>query len=832
MVDERYEIVEFSPRIPVKIFMHKLGSVTKHWHRSLELLLVLEGEIEITIDGETSILKSEDIILINSNTIHSISSKNAVMIALQIKQEMFAIMNLDAESMIFDCNSSKDDNQEKFKGIKFAIARMIKDNAHKSESSDYKSYALIYYLISELLEYFKISATESIKTKQKHAIRLTRILNYINEHYKENFSLSDLAAQENLSVPYLSNFFDKHMGIKFSQYYTNVKLENAIKDLINTNDSIETIALNNGFTEYHTFVRAFKKKYETLPNNYRKLNREKLEKINNDNVLNYLLLEPSKYLHLLTKYLPDDRTVFLESQKKIIHKTISQTVQVDNVTKKLNHNFKNFIGVGRAKELLNQDIREMLIDLQKNIGYKYIKFHGILSDDMLVCTRNGDVLQFRYTLVDMVIDFLISINLKPLIQLSFMPLALASNSSKNVCESPFNTSPPRDINEWNELIEDFTIHLIKRYGKETVITWPFSLWNEPSTSYNMFGFDDNLQFFNFYKNTYDTVKGVCPEISFGSPSILSLVEEEKSWEKLFLSWTINNQCKPDFLNIHYYSDIVPSKADDFNISISNTSQFPKKSDTFKTFIKRIKKTFNSLGVGDLSVYLTEWNFTLSHRNLLSDTCFKSCYIMKNLLENYDSLDSFGYWCLTDLLEENSLPEDLFHGGLGIYTMNGMRKSVFYSFYFANMLGDDLIDSGNGYFITKSNNAYQIITYNYIHYGSTFAAGELFDITLTNRYSPFNMNKNIAFSLDLENITDGKYEVKEYFVNKNHGSAFDIWAGFGGYPLNPEDTNLLKGLCVPGFKISNTQAVEGFLNYSTILEPLEIRIAILTPKEFS
>ena len=314
-------------------------------------------------------------------------------------------MNLDAESMIFDCNSSKDDNQEKFKGIKFAIARMIKDNAHKSESSDYKSYALIYYLISELLEYFKISATESIKTKQKHAIRLTRILNYINEHYKENFSLSDLAAEENLSVPYLSNFFDKHMGIKFSQYYTNVKLENAVKDLINTNDSIETIALNNGFTEYHTFVRAFKKKYETLPNNYRKLNREKLEKINNDNVLNYLLLEPSKYLHLLTKYLPDDRTVFLETQKKIIHKTISQTVQVDSVMKKLNHNFKNFIGVGRAKELLNQDIREMLIDLQKNIGYKYIKFHGILSDDMLVCTRNGDVLQFRYTLVDMVIDF-------------------------------------------------------------------------------------------------------------------------------------------------------------------------------------------------------------------------------------------------------------------------------------------------------------------------------------------------------------------------------------------------------------------------------------------
>jgi hypothetical protein len=36
-----------------------------------------------------------------------------------------------------------------------------------------------------------------------------------------------------------------------------------------------------------------------------------------------------------------------------------------------------------------------------------------------------------------------------------------------------------------------------------------------------------------------------------------------------------------------------------------------------------------------------------------------------------------------------------------------------------MLGDDLVDSGDGYFITRKNSSYQIISYNYIHYGDLF-----------------------------------------------------------------------------------------------------------------
>lgn len=833
MLDERHEIIEFGPHIPLKIFIHKLGSVTKHWHSSLELLMVLDGKITITVDGNTWQLKDEDIILINSNSIHEIHSETGtVMIAVQIKLSLFNQFQTDLTSFIFDCNSATVPDYNRYANIRFAIASLIQANSYHSDGTDYMNYALSYYLVAQLLENFKTNASETLKKQQKYMERLTRIINYINEHYAENFSLSDLAAMENLSVPYLSQFFDKYIGVKFIQYYTSIKLEHAVSDLISTKDSIETIAIRNGFTESHTFIRAFKKQYNMLPSTFRKQNGIISSASAKSNDINYLLLEPSNYLQSLTKYLTTT-DLSAHSLPSAANKVISVSdIQTTETLFHLRHTFKAFTSVGRAAELLDRNIQEMLIDLQKNVGFKFIKFHGILSDDMMVVSRVGEELRFTYTLVDQVLDFLLSIQLRPMIQLSFMPKELAENPDKTIFYCPFIISPPANIKEWELFIEDFTRHLIERYGLDEVIQWPFTVWNEPVTSRKMFGFGDDALFFQFYKHTYDAVKSVCPDICFGSPSMLYIENlGNADWIYRFISWCQRQNCMPDFMNIHYYADIIsPASSEDFFLMKATTSSFPKNTDDFSLFIGGIKKIFKTLGVQDKPVYMTEWNFTMSHRNLISDTSFKTCYIMKNLLKNYDRLDSFCYWNLTDLIRENPLPPNQFHGGLGIYTSCGLRKGVFYVFYFANMLGDELIASGDGYFITRKGNSYQIITYYYIHYGDLFAAGELFDITETNRYTAFDTTKNLEISLQLTGVANGNYNVKEYFVNRHHGNAYDIWLEMGALPLSPQDTELLRGLCVPGFHQSRLFAEQHKLTYTAELKPFEIRFAELKPVE--
>ena len=835
-MEERHEIIEFPQDLQMKVFIHKIGNVARHWHRSFELLFVLEGQAHVRMDEKPSVLSVGDVILINSNSVHELYSLDgAVLIALQFKPELFRFSEGNPEDLEFNCNSSTGLEPGAYDNIRRAIARMVVNNINRRPGVDYLNYGTCYFLMAELVTHFRCERDSLYYNRRKHAKRLSDILAYVEQHYAEDFNLSDLADSLHLSEQYLSTYFNKHMGVKFKQYYTDVKLNHALQDLTGTCHTLDRIAADNGFREVHAFIRCFKNKFGVTPNAYRKEFFNQKSFPDTEQGPNYLAAEPSNYLHDLLKYLPDDQSVPALSAAPVgfTKKVSVSAVNVKDIQRYLTHNFKNTISVGRARDLLNPDVRKMLQDLQTTIGYKYIKFHGILSDDMEVCHRLQDgTLQFSCRMVDAALEFLLSIGLKPIVQLSFMPAALASDLNKTVFYKPFNTSPPRDMAEWNRLIEDFTRHLITRFGREEVAGWPFCVWCEPETSTKMFGFGNLALFCEFYKNTYDTVKSVCPDIRFGSPAFLYM---RRHGEPLFLTnfirYTRSHSCRPDFMNIHYYSDIIPREAVDINVSNAPSTQFPKEPDDFAAFITAVRELLDTLSVGDLPVYLTEWNLTLSHRNLISDTCFKSCYILKNLLENYDRLDSFSYWSLTDLLEENPPPDSghTFHGGLGIYTKNGVRKSVFYAFDFANRLGDELLAQGDGYFVTRKGRNIQIITYNYVHYGDLFAAGDSIGVTITSRYAPFDMSRRVTFSIPLSGLDDGRYVVKEYFVNRDYGSAFDLWVKIGAMPLSAADNEVYSRTCVPGFHAEYLTCENGLLTYSPTLEPLEIRYAELSPE---
>lgn len=835
-MENRQEIIKFPQDLQMKVFMHKLGIVPRHWHRGLELLFVLEGEAQVSVDGQAFALALEDVILINSGSIHELRSKDgALLIVLQLGSELFKFSEDTLDDMEFKCNSSVDPNSERYDGIRKAIARLAANSTSKDPGAGYLKCGICNYLLAELVTYFRSHYKNRSLTRRNYTKRMSEILDYMERHYKEDLSLKDMAKSQNLSSTYFSDFFRRYTGVKFTQYNIDVKLNHALQDLVGTSHTIERIAADNGFPEVHAFIRTFKAKFGMTPNVYRKRNLSQQLSPDKNQDTDNLTVNPSNYANLLLKYLPDDQaihTMALSAAAGRVEQVQAPIVNVGKIQRRLTHNFKNTIGVGRARDLLNSDIRKMLQDIQNTVGYKYIKFHGILSDDMMVCTRLPDgTLQFRYHMVDLALEFLLSIGLKPMIQLSFMPTALASVLNKTVFYNSFNTSPPKDMSEWSELIADFTRHLIARFGRDEVVSWPFCVWCGPETPTSMFGFGDLPLFCEFYRNTYDTVKSVCPDIRFGSPAFFyTRWNGDPSFLTDFIRYTLLHDCRPDFMNIIYYSDIIPQKTIALDVSNAENSQLPKTSDDFASYITTVRSLFETMGVGSLPVYLTEWNLTISQRNLISDTCFKSCYIMKNLLENYDRLDSFGYWSLTDLIEETSLPSSRdFHGGLGIYTMNGVRKNVFYAFDFANRLGDELLTQGDGYFVTRKGKHIQIITYHYAHYNDVFAAGDSNGVTTVSRYAPFDTSCRVNFSIPLSGIADGRYVVKEYFVNREYGSAFDLWVKMGAMPLSAADSEIYSRTCFPGYHSEYLNSENGCLTYSPTLEPLEIRFAEILPE---
>ncbi|MGB4658130.1 MAG: hypothetical protein WBI07_02995, partial [Mobilitalea sp.] len=198
--------------------------------------------------------------------------------------------------------------------------------------------------------------------------------------------------------------------------------------------------------------------------------------------------------------------------------------------------------------------------------------------------------------------------------------------------------------------------------------------------------------------------------------------------------------------------------------------------------------------------------------------------MKNILDNYDHLDSFGYWVLSDFIEEVKLSEELFHGGLGLFTYNGIKKPQYYAMCLLRKLGDRLIGRGEGYFITKERECFQIILYNYQHFSDLYAAGELFDMTFTNRYTPFPNEKRKKYVISLAELTNSEYVLTETIINRDHGSVFDKWVEIGALPLETlEDINYLKSISVPLIKKRKLSVENNYLTVSCELEPHEVRL---------
>ncbi|MDC7241160.1 MAG: helix-turn-helix domain-containing protein, partial [Spirochaetales bacterium] len=462
MAIQRQEVINYSSTGPLKLFIHKLGNVTKHWHKNLEILMVLDGRVNVSSEGSLYELESDDVIVISPNQIHELNSDGCIMLAAQIDMTYLDDSLSDYDRYLFNCSSREcPEKMVHFNRIKELLALMVKANSSETPSLQSKNLSYIYGIISILTEHFQTEPKPDQRSK-KDLLRLNRILKYINNHYTSNLSLSELAEMEGITVPYLSTYFKKCMGVTFSEYNNEVKLMNAVEDMLSSSEPISTISSRHGFNDPHSFIRSFKKRYKTLPSAYREKKKDEIEKkkTGEESKVNYISVELNNYLHLLGKHLPSERNTTPREQSRSKSVITFPEVSFNNVIKQNRHHFKRVIGVGKAKDILQSSIQAMIRDLQNSIGFESIKFHGILSDDMHIISRNTKGLSFHFNLIDEVIDFLLSVKLKPIINLSFMPEELARDKNKTVFTSKFITSEPADINEWKLLIRNLVTHLM------------------------------------------------------------------------------------------------------------------------------------------------------------------------------------------------------------------------------------------------------------------------------------------------------------------------------------------------------------------------------------
>jgi len=93
-----------------------------------------------------------------------------------------------------------------------------------------------------------------------------------------------------------------------------------------------------------------------------------------------------------------------------------------NIKGKLNKTFKKCVGTGRAYEGLLATHQEQLKMVKKECGFEYLRFHGIFHDDMGVYYEDKDgTPQYNWQYIDLLYDYMLSIGIRPFVELSFMP---------------------------------------------------------------------------------------------------------------------------------------------------------------------------------------------------------------------------------------------------------------------------------------------------------------------------------------------------------------------------------------------------------------------------
>ncbi len=819
---ENYIITDFDAHLPIRCSMQRFDHIQQQMHDYFEISMIVSGNCSLKMEEHLYSLKEDDVFCVNPLTLHELHGVNCVIVTVLFKQNVFEqILPLPKHPRFF-CNSSVSDQKDAFSMLRTLIARIVKNNVDKLEGYELRDWSYIYNVMDVLYRHFRLKQSSAKENRNyKYAMRMSEISLMIQERYTENITLNELASEIHLSVPYLSRFFTEHYGMNFLSYLNQFRLMHAVSELTETDKNIDDVAADSGFPNSHAFVTIFKKQYAMLPKDYRRM--QKLEKENAEKNM-----EQHSYIAGLKKYLTDDSKskIIAPEKKKNIDFSISET------SCQLSHTWKKIMTVGRASDVLITDVQDMIHEIQTLIGFEFLKLDGIFSDELHVYNESPSgkpVYSFVY--LDKILDFLLANHLKPWIQLSYMPEKLAKYPNKRLFGA--NVSQPQSITVWCELVTHFLQHITTRYGMGVVAQWQFGVWNQPDTSNDLFGFTDETEFFKFYRATYCCVKNFNQNFNFCLPPTYYIVDEKyENWYLHFIEWCRSNDCLPDCLSFTYY-DTKPFSSTNHSkesFGFVYTMSLSENPDGLKDFIMQVLRERRKLGLNNLPIYLSEWNNTPSQQDLLNDTCFKSCYIVKNILENYDRLNSFTYQSLTDLMADAPLPDKLFFGGLGLFTVNKIPKASFNAFLLLNKLGSQFLGRDDGYFITKENDRYQIMLYNYEHFTYLYANGERFDMTETDRYTVFADTAPLHLELALSDVPSGSYKVSESYVNRNQGSVFDRWIAMGALePDTPEELDLLKKISHPGFyQHLMTVGADKILTLDVTLDLLEIRLIELIP----
>ncbi|WP_024865933.1 AraC family transcriptional regulator [Butyrivibrio sp. FCS014] len=256
------------------VFDDSSSYVATHWHSAIEVMYILEGEVDITVNGSTTELLPGDVFLVDSAIPHSTKSLNgnkAVLIQLPYPLLERYIPDLNSRRFELNCKSDNPIVRTKVLQLIEIIKQMQVVFEVKPEGEILRFNSLLFEFMFQIYHNFseEVSDTDSRKETKTFG-RIQNILDYLDNNYASQISLDEIASVACFQKEYFCHFFKKQMGITYTRYLNDLRLAKIRKDLAETDLPLKDILEKHGFTNYKLFRKMFNETFGCTPVAYRK----------------------------------------------------------------------------------------------------------------------------------------------------------------------------------------------------------------------------------------------------------------------------------------------------------------------------------------------------------------------------------------------------------------------------------------------------------------------------------------------------------------------------------------------------------------------------------
>lgn len=246
---------EFNHPATTNYFQIETGkdfSFPAHIHECFEIITVTSGEMYITINTQTILIKRDEAVMVFPNQVHSLSSQNSEHILCIFSPHLVSsfakkVSQLSAENVVFK--------------IPKHLLEMM--NSLNNSSSVFLKKGFLYLLCDSF-----DNGRKYYPRKNESKNLLGQIFLYVEKNYKQTCNLKNLCATLGYDYAYLSRYFKEYVGISFNSYINMYRLNNVCYLFENTKQNITDCAVESGYSSIRSFNRNFKNHFGITPTQY------------------------------------------------------------------------------------------------------------------------------------------------------------------------------------------------------------------------------------------------------------------------------------------------------------------------------------------------------------------------------------------------------------------------------------------------------------------------------------------------------------------------------------------------------------------------------------